>query len=85
MAVMYCKMCGDAETEKALRALDEQLRYTDPVSCTATEDLDADLMALAEEMELCLVEADLEAARQLIVRFSSILSLREDTCKRTKE
>ena len=77
--------CEDESTAKALSGLKEQLQFSDPVSSAATEAAEADLMAIAEELELCLVETDWAAAEQLRQRFLAILASRNDICKQTKE
>lgn len=76
--------CEEETAAKALSELREQLRYADPVSSAATEELEADLMAVAEEMEMGLAEADWAIIQSLCRRFSGILAARNDCCRESK-
>lgn len=73
--------CEDPATAKCLTQLAEELRFSDPVSSEATRESEADLNALADELQKAVLEKDTAAAQSLCKRCQVVLTERNRLCK----
>ena len=76
--------CDDAETKKALDAVAEALRFSDPVSSDALADIEENLTGLVEELGNAVMDKDYAAAKSLCTKASSLLADRNRMCKLNK-
>ena len=76
--------CGDPVTAKCLTQLAEELRFSDPVSSEATQETEADLNALTDELQKAVLEHDTAAAQNLCKRCPAVLMERNRLCKLEK-
>ena len=67
-----------------LKALSEELRYSDPVSSDAIADAEADLSAAVDALQQAVVEGDSAAIEQLCRKASLLLAERNRLCKLNK-
>lgn len=72
--------CDDA----ALKALAEELRYSDPVSADALAEIERDLAAIVDVLQSAVIDGDTAAVQQLCRRASAILAERNRLCKLNK-
>ena len=70
--------------EPAIKTLAEELRYSDPVSNKAIADVEADLSAAVDKLQIAYVDGDGEAVAQLCKKASAILAERNRLCKLNK-
>ena len=77
-------LCADDEAKKALSALAEKFRFSDPVSSDAVAALEADLAAALDELQTAVVDGDDTAAKQLCVKIEAKLNERNRLCKLNK-
>lgn len=74
-----------AQSENAeIKALAEELRYSDPVSNDAIADAEADLAAAVDELQAAYVDGDSEAVAKLCRKASALLAERNRLCKLNK-
>ena len=83
-AVFVASQCEDAETKKALNALSEALRFSDPVSNAATVDIEENLTGLLEELGSAVLDKDYASAKTLCAKASTLLADRNRMCKLNK-
>ena len=83
-AVFVASQCEDAETKKALDSFSEALRFSDPVSNTATADIEENLTGLLEELGSAELDKDYPAAKTLCAKASTLLADRNRMCKLNK-
>lgn len=83
-AVFVASQCEDAETKKALDSFSEALRFSDPVSNSATADIEENLTGLLEELGSAVLDKDYPAAKTLCARASTLLADRNRMCKLNK-
>jgi len=76
-------LCQDPETAAAVKALAEELRFSDPVSSESLEAAEAELSLAVEELRLAVAAGD-PAAKQLCRKVSGLLSQRNHLCKLSK-
>ena len=76
--------CGDPVTAKCLTQLAEEIRFSDPVSSEATQETEADLNALTDELQKAVLENDTAAAQNLCKRCQAVLMERNRLCKLEK-
>lgn len=76
--------CDDTEAAKAVKALAEEFRYSDPVSSDAIAEAEADLSAVVDELQKAVVDADQQAIHSLCRRTSALLAERNRLCKLNK-
>ena len=76
--------CGDPVTAKCLTQLAEEIRFSDPVSSEATQETEADLNALTDELQKAVLEHDTAAAQNLCKRCQAVLMERNRLCKLEK-
>ena len=80
-AAAIAAQCEDASLKGTLTALSDKLRFSDPVSSTATEDAETGLAALMEELQAAVLDSDSEAAVALAKRLEAALAERNRLCK----
>lgn len=74
-----------AQTEDvAVRALAEELQYSDPVSNAALESIEQELSGAVDELQAAVVDGDAAAVSQLCCRTSALLAERNRLCKLNK-
>ena len=76
--------CEDPVTAKCLTQLAEEIRFSDPVSSEATQETEADLNALTDELQKAVLEHDTAAAQNLCKRCQAVLMERNRRCKLEK-
>lgn len=69
------------ETEKRLHQIEEQLKYSDPVSSPSLETEEKELVLLLAQIKEALQENNLNQFEKLADRFLADLSRRNDLCK----
>lgn len=75
--------CDDEAALSALRGLADELRYSDPVT-SGTEESEAELAALTDELQKAVADGDGENAVKLCRRASKLLAERNRLCKLNK-
>lgn len=74
-----------AQTDNAaIKALAEELRYSDPVSSDAISEAEADLTATIDELQSAYVDGDTDAVLQLCRKAAALLAERNRLCKLNK-
>ena len=73
--------CEDPVTAKCLTQLAEEIRFSDPVSSEGTQETEADLNALTDELQKAVLENDTAAVRDLCKRCHTVLTERNRLCK----
>ena len=76
--------CEDADAAKAVKALAEELRFSDPVSSDAIAEIETELKAIVDELQQAVVDGDSEATKQLCRKATVILNERNRLCKLSK-
>lgn len=76
--------CDDSEGTAAVQRFAEVLRYSDPVSSEALEEIERDLSAAVDELQAAVIDGDSENINQLCRRASDILAERNRLCKLNK-
>ena len=72
--------CDSAE----VKAFCENVRYSDPVSCTALTEIEQDLSAAVDDLQSAVVDGDTEVIAQLARKANGLLSERNRVCKLNK-
>lgn len=78
-----CAQCPEP-VAKQVRALAEELRYSDPVSSEALAGVEQDLVAAVDQLQAAIVDGDITAAEELCRRAAGILAERDRLCKLNK-
>ena len=74
-----------AHSEDAgIKALADEFRYSDPVSCESIVDVEADLAAAVDELQAAYIDGDSEAVAKLCRKASALLAERNRLCKLNK-
>lgn len=68
----------------AIKALTEEFKFSDPVSCDAIADAEADLNAAVDALQGAYIDGDNEAMGQLCRKVSALLAERNRLCKLNK-
>lgn len=76
--------CDDPDAASAVKKFAEELRYSDPVSSDALEEIERDLSAAVDELQSAVIDGDSAAVRQLCRKASSVLAERNRLCKLNK-
>lgn len=71
-------------TDAAIKALAEEIRYSDPVSNAAIADAEADLAAAVDQLQAAFVDGDDEAVAQLCRKSMALLTERNRLSKLNK-
>lgn len=76
--------CDNPDAAVALKQFAEEMRYSDPVSSTSLAEIEADLSASVDELQVAIVDGDCDATKQLCRKASAILAERNRLCKLNK-
>lgn len=76
--------CDDAEAAAAVKALADEVRYSDPVSSAATASAEADLVAAVDALQGAVADNDVAAIKELCRKTSATLADRNRICKLNK-
>ena len=76
--------CGNEDLKETLRKIAEELRYSDPVSSDATEDIEAELRSQLNDIQQALVDGDGEGAKKLCAKALSSIAERNRICSVSK-
>lgn len=82
---MMAAQCDHADAADAVRALAEELRYSDPVSSAAIAEIEAELCAAVDVLQAAIADGDSNAAKQICRRASGVLAERNRLCKLSKQ
>lgn len=83
-AAAIAAQCEDADTKKALAALADKFRFSDPVSSDATAEAEAGLAALTDELQAAVLDKDTEAVVSLAGKLEAALAERNRLCRLNK-
>ena len=83
-AALLASQCDDPETKKALGALAENFRFSDPVSSDALKDIEDDLASLLDQLRNAIVAKDIGSVRTLCAKTETVLADRNRLCKLNK-
>ena len=64
-----------------IKAIADEFRYSDPVSCEAISDAETDLSAVVDELQTAYIKGDSEAVSKLCRKVSALLAERNRLCK----
>jgi len=70
--------------DAGIKALADEFRYSDPVSCESIADAEADLAAAVDELQAAYIDGDSEAMTKLCRKASALLAERNRLCKLSK-
>ena len=76
--------CDDAEAAAAVKALAEEVRFSDPVSSAATASAEADLVAAVDALQGAVADNDVPVIKDLCRKTSATLADRNRICKLNK-
>lgn len=76
--------CDDSEAAAAVKALAEEVRYSDPVSSPATAAAEADLAAAVDALQGAVADNDVPVIKDLCRKTSATLADRNRICKLSK-
>ena len=77
-------LCSDGQISEDLRKLADDLRFSDPVSNSATIAMEEEISALMDELQKALLENDTSGASALCAKVRVILAERNRVCKLNK-
>lgn len=77
--------CDNAGSASLVKALAEELRYSDPVSNSALVDVETDLCSTIDELQQAVVDGDDMAIKQLCHKGTATLNERNRLCKLYKK
>lgn len=83
-AAAIAAQCEDADVKKALAALADKFRFSDPVSSDATVEAEENLAALTDELQSAVLDRDTEAVVSLAGKVEAALAERNRLCKLNK-
>lgn len=84
-AALIASRCPDAETKKVLDALNEEFRFSDPVSSEVLVEIEAKLDGMLDELHTTVADNDYGGAVALANRIQATLAERNRLCKLNKE
>lgn len=84
LSAAMLNQCGDEDLRDTLRKIAEELRYSDPVSSDATEDIEAELNSQLNDIQQAIVDGDSEGARELCAKALSSIAERNRICSVSK-
>ena len=73
--------CDDGQIRGVIQKLAEEVRYSNPVSVIATEDIEDEIAVLYEETELAALDGDMENTEKLCDSIIGLLRERDRLCK----
>lgn len=77
-------LCEDEEIASEVKKFAEEVRYSDPVSCEALDEIEEDLAAIVHDLHQAILDEDSTAARKLCKTATSVLLERNRLCKLNK-
>lgn len=81
---MLVGQCGDPSLAKELSKLAEAMRFSDPVSSEALQEIEFELSQLVDELQKAVLEQEYDTARQLLKKTLDTLTERNWLCKLKK-
>ncbi|MDE7327050.1 MAG: hypothetical protein K2N63_12400 [Lachnospiraceae bacterium] len=82
--VTMVQLAQDSQVRKALEQFAEALRFSDPVSSGALEDIERDLTACVDELQMAVADNSYTAILVLIQKAETVLAERNRLCKLNK-
>ncbi len=76
--------CGEERIKETLRKLEEEVRYSNPVSRDVSEEIDEEIIVLFTEIESTVLDEDVENTIELCERMKGLLRERDRICKYVK-
>ncbi|MBR1820846.1 MAG: hypothetical protein IJ769_04410 [Clostridia bacterium] len=76
--------CQDEALKSTLEKLADEFRYSDPVSCENTSELEADMRSQLGDIQQTLVEGDVDGAKKLCGKLAGSLAERNRICSVSK-
>lgn len=76
--------CREGQTRDILGKLSEEIRYSNPLSGEASEEIEEELFVLLTEIETAALDEDVENVAQLYERMTGLLRERDRICKDSK-
>lgn len=76
--------CGEERIKETLRKLEEEVRYSNPVSRDVSEEIDEEIIVLFTEIESTALDEDVENTIELCERMKGLLRERDRICKYVK-
>lgn len=83
-AAALTEQCPAGSERSSLKKLSEALQYSDPVSSSATENIEHDLSSYLDELQTALIENDRKSIPEICSRTMNALSERNRICKLSK-
>ncbi len=84
MNLLVTQVDSSEQLKKALSELNDDIKYSDPVSGKATEELETELEGLISELQKAVVDGETEASLALCKKAKGILAERNRVCKLNK-
>lgn len=78
------QQCPDAYTRRVIHELEEQLRYSDPVSGAALYGIENSLSGCIEQVKIAVANMQYTEAQRFCSKAAAILAERNELCKRNK-
>lgn len=76
--------CSEERIREILQELEEEVRYSNPVSRDASEEIDEEIMVLYTEIESSSLDEDVDNTIELCKRMKGLLRERDRICKYMK-
>ncbi len=76
--------CGEERIKETLRKLEEEVRYSNPVSRDVSEEIDEEIIVLFTEIESTALDEDVDNTVELCERMKGLLRERDRICKYVK-
>lgn len=73
--------CSGHALQEKLRNLADEFKYSDPVTCNETQQMERDITMLLDELQKAIIENDDQSAETLCKRLSGSLEERNRICK----
>lgn len=83
LSASLVNQCSDS-VKKVVADLAEEIRYSDPVSCDESEDLEKELDNLLKELQQAIIDGDDSVVEELCKRTTGVLTERNRVCKLNK-
>lgn len=80
----FVGMCKDADIKQQLQDLADDFKYCDPVSSEDTQEMEAELKCLVNEIQRALVDGDMKSVESFCVHAKASLADRNRVCKLEK-
>lgn len=76
--------CGEGQIREMLGKLAEEIRYSNPVSGEASEEIEEEISVLLTEIETVALDEDVDNVAELCDRMTGLLRERDRICKNGK-